>query len=674
MEGVARDCWVAWEADRGSRVRILITGNLGYVGSVLVEHLAAVHPEAQLVGLDLGWFAHALAGADPLPERWLAEQRFGDVRKVRTRDVEGFDSVVHLATTPGLHIAEQAKRAGVRGFLLVQPVRDVESGLAELADPRFTVTVLRFATPYGYSPRLRLDVGLNEFIASEVEHGCSELPQDLTSWSPTIHVRDMARAIDWALERGQDCGAFRVVDGCPDAPAFAPREDPREAILELATALRRLVPFDRTRFSRQVSRNRLVAGGALDDDLAWRTGKCRVCGMGLGPVVIDLGDTALANSYVEPDDAACEPTYPLRVRLCTACKLVQLDRVVRPELIFSHYSYLSSFSSLGLEHARVFCGAAIGRLGLGRESRVIEVASNDGYLLRNFVAAGVPCLGVEPAANVAERARQSGIPTLVRFFGRDVAEEIVRDSGQADLVVANNVLAHVPTPNCFVSGLRRLLKPDGAISLEFPHLLELMRQAEFDTIYHEHYFYFSLLAVEHLLSRHRLRAFDVEQLNTHGGSLRLWVCREESARFAQGDSLGRIRRAELDACLDRPESYQSLATQAEAIRSGLAALLDRLHAEGKSVAAYGAAAKGNTLLNYCDLGPDRIRFVADRSPLKQGRLLPGTHIPIVEPKAVFEQRPDYLLILAWNLDKEIREQMRGIEDWGGQFLSVKGAA
>ncbi|MFC7334990.1 class I SAM-dependent methyltransferase [Rhodocista pekingensis] len=395
---------------------------------------------------------------------------------------------------------------------------------------------------------------------------------------------------------------------------------------------------------------------------------CRACGAPLRHSFVDLGKTPLANSYLDPDRAGRpEPVYDLHARVCDACFLVQVEDVVPAEAIFTDYAYFSSYSESWVEHARRYALGMIERFGLDGRSQVVEVASNDGYLLRHFVAAGIPVLGIEPAANVAAVARAQGVPTETVFFGRETAGAL-RDRGlTADLIAANNVLAHVPDINGFVAGIATLLKPAGVWTVEFPHLLNLIEQVQFDTIYHEHFSYLSLLAVESILERNGLRAFDVEELPTHGGSLRVFVGHRGGPHGSR-PGLDAVRAREARAGLDRLETYAGFGERVRKVRDDLLDFLARARREGRSVAAYGAAAKGNTLLNYCGIGTDDIRFVVDRSPHKQGRLLPGSHIPILPPEAVERERPDYLLILPWNLREEIAGAMAGIRGWGGRFV------
>ncbi|MEI7605818.1 MAG: class I SAM-dependent methyltransferase [Rhodospirillaceae bacterium] len=397
--------------------------------------------------------------------------------------------------------------------------------------------------------------------------------------------------------------------------------------------------------------------------------RCHFCAAPLTLSLVDLGVTPLANSYLAPEHLARpEPQFPLHARVCGACRLVQVEAAATPEDIFGHYAYFSSYSTSWVEHARRFTEMARERWGLGPTSKVVEVASNDGYLLRHFVAAGIPVLGVEPAANVAESARAIGVATEVAFFGLETARRLKAAGHAADLLAGNNVFAHVPDINDFVAGLACLLKPDGVISLEFPHLLKMMAEIQFDTIYHEHFSYLSLLTTERILGAHGLKVFDVAELPTHGGSLRIMACHAGCGRHAEGPGLAKVRADEAAASLDRDEGYQGFAPKVEAVRTGLLAFLRQAKAEGKIVAAYGAAAKGNTLLNYCGVGADLISCVVDRNPHKQGCFMPGSRIPIHDPAKLAELRPDFVLILPWNLTDEITQQMAEIRGWGGRFV------
>jgi len=395
---------------------------------------------------------------------------------------------------------------------------------------------------------------------------------------------------------------------------------------------------------------------------------CRLCAAPLTCTFLDLGEMPLANSFLRPEQLAqSEPRYPLHARVCGQCLLVQVDAVVSPQEIFEDYAYFSSYSSSWVEHARRFAQDATRRLALDGNSLVVEVASNDGYLLKHFVALGVPCRGIEPARNVAAVAEAAGVPTEVCFLGRDTGAALRARGLAADLLVANNVLAHVPDLHDFVAGLAALLKPAGTLSIEFPHLLRLIQEVQFDTIYHEHFCYFSLAPVERLLSEHGLRVFDIEQLPTHGGSLRVLAAPAESGR-AEGPGLAAVRAAERAAGLDKLSSYSGFGPKVRAVCAGLTAFLETARGDGKKVVAYGAAAKGNTLLNACRIGPDHIAFAVDASAYKQGRYTPGSHLEIRAPEAIAAARPDYLLILPWNLRDELLAKLAFIRAWGGRFV------
>lgn len=390
---------------------------------------------------------------------------------------------------------------------------------------------------------------------------------------------------------------------------------------------------------------------------------CRLCGAALTQSLVDLGAMPLANRLLSADELdRPEPRYPLHARVCADCFLVQVESVVPPQEIFGDYSYFSSVSSSWVEHARRFAQDATRRFALDGRSKVVEVASNDGYLLKHFLALGVPCLGIEPAANVAEVARAAGVPTEVRFFGGAVAAEL---GLAADLLVANNVLAHVPDLNDFIAGLRTALKPGGVVSVEFPHLLNLLRETQFDTIYHEHFSYFSLGVVERAFGRHGLAVFDVATLPTHGGSLRVSAARVEAAR-PRSARVQEVLAEERAAGLDSLAAYADFGRRVQRVREELLTFL-RVN---RSVLAYGAAAKGATLLNYCGVGPEQIAFVADRSTHKQGRFMPGCRLPIRSPDEVLAARPRHLLILPWNLRDEIIGEMAGIRAWGGAFVTA----
>jgi SAM-dependent methyltransferase len=377
----------------------------------------------------------------------------------------------------------------------------------------------------------------------------------------------------------------------------------------------------------------------------------------------------LANSYVKPEQLnRMEPFYPLHVYVCVKCWLVQLEQFSTPHDIFSDYAYFSSFSDSWLAHAKAYAEMIATRFHLDKNSKVVEIASNDGYLLQNFVARGIPVLGLEPAANVAEVAKKNGINTRVAFFAEKTALDLAAEGWTADLIIGNNVLAHVPDLNDFVKGLKILLKPTGLITMEFPHLLQLMEQNQFDTIYHEHFSYFSFLAVEQVFARHGMKLFDVEELPTHGGSLRIYACHDNDASKPIEAQPKELKSREEAVGFGRLTHYLSFGPRVEATKRKLLSFLISARQEGKRVVGYGAPAKGNTLLNYCGVRTDLIDYTVDRSPHKQGHFLPGVHIPIHAPDQIRQTRPDFVLILPWNLRDEVMEQMAFIREWGGKFV------
>ena len=399
------------------------------------------------------------------------------------------------------------------------------------------------------------------------------------------------------------------------------------------------------------------------------TVECRFCRSPLKHSFVDLGMTPLANSYLKPEALhQMEPFYPLHVYVCDKCFLVQLPMVVTPEQIFSDYAYFSSYSDTWLKHAQTYVEDVIKRFGFDSGSQVVEVASNDGYLLQYFKEKGVPVLGIEPARNVAEVAEAAGIPTVKKFFGVQTAGELVAGGKQADLLVGNNVLAHVPDLNDFVAGMKILLKPDGIITMEFPHLMQLMANNQFDTIYHEHFSYFSFVTVTKVFAEHGLTIFDVEELPTHGGSLRIYARHAQDTSKPVGRRVKELIAKEEADCFTSLEPYLSFSERVKETKRQLLAFLIDAKQNGASVVGYGAPAKGNTLLNYCGIRSDFVDYTVDRSPHKQGYYLPGTHIPIHHPDKVRETKPDYLLILPWNLKSEIMEQMAYIREWGGKFV------
>ncbi len=397
--------------------------------------------------------------------------------------------------------------------------------------------------------------------------------------------------------------------------------------------------------------------------------RCRFCGAALHHTMVDLGMSPLCESYLTAEQLdRAEPFYPLHVQVCEECLLVQLQEYVAPEQIFSEYAYFSSYSSSWLQHAADYVTMVSGRLGLGRSSFVLELASNDGYLLQYFVRRGVPALGIEPAANVAEAAREKGVPTLVRFFDLETARTLREQGKLADLVVGNNVLAQVPDLNSFVAGIPLVLKPGGTVTLEFPHVLRLIDNNQLDTIYHEHFSYFSLLSAEAILAAHGLMVFDVEELWTHGGSLRLWARHAGEDGPQPCEAVLDMRRREEVAGLREMETDARFEEQVRETKRRLLELLIALRRAGKHIAGYGAPGKGNTLLNYCGIRQDFLDYTVDRNPYKQGKFLPGTHVPIHPPRHLEETRPDYVLVLPWNFKDEILRQLDHVRGWGGRFI------
>ena len=396
---------------------------------------------------------------------------------------------------------------------------------------------------------------------------------------------------------------------------------------------------------------------------------CRFCGAALQHTFVDLGMSPLCESFLTRAQLnQMEPFYPLHAYVCERCFLVQVEEYVRPEHIFSEYAYFSSYSDAWLQHAKSYTDMIVSRLGLNGSSRVVELGSNDGYLLQYFVQRGIPVLGVEPATNVAAVAVDKGVPTTTRLFGRDSARTLVNEGVQADLIIGNNVLAQVTDLNGFVAGMKLLLKPGGVITMEFPHLLRLMNEHQFDTIYHEHFSYFSFVTVAQIFAAHGLTLFDVEELWTHGGSLRIYAQHAEDGARPLAPRVGTLLAREKAAGLDRLERYADFTEQVAETKRKLLEFLISAKRQGRSIAGYGAPGKGNTLLNYCGIRTDFLDYTVDRNPYKHGRFLPGTHVPIFPPEKIKETRPDYLLILPWNLKDEIMAQMAQIRTWGGQFV------
>lgn len=395
---------------------------------------------------------------------------------------------------------------------------------------------------------------------------------------------------------------------------------------------------------------------------------CRLCGAPLKQTFVDLGMSPLCESFrTRAQLSAMEPYFPLHVMVCSNCFLVQLDEYVSPKNIFSEYAYFSSYSTTWVEHAKAYCEMIKRRLALGPKSLVVELASNDGYLLQHFLQLGVPVLGIEPAANVAKAAIEKGVPTRVAFFGTKLARELEEQGRQADLIIGNNVLAQVPDINDFVRGITLLLKADGVITLEFPHLERLMSENQFDTIYHEHFSYFSLLTVERMAALHRLRIIDVEELTTHGGSLRVYLA-HSSSTHRSSERVAELLTREERLGLKNMGAYASFSGKVQQTKRQLLSFLIAIKNEGKRICGYGAPGKGNTLLNYCGIGTDFLDFTVDRNPYKHGRFTPGMHIPILPVEAIDKAKPDYILMLPWNLRHEIVAQMHHVGEWGGKFI------
>lgn len=397
--------------------------------------------------------------------------------------------------------------------------------------------------------------------------------------------------------------------------------------------------------------------------------KCRFCGSKLGHTFVDLGMSPLCQTHIAPEQLNdMEPFYPLHAYVCDQCYLVQLNEYVTPENIFSEYAYFSSYSDSWVEHAKKYAHMMADRFNLDKENKIMEIASNDGYLLQHFVQNGYAVLGIEPAANVAKVAVEKGIPTITRFFGKKSAQEIRDQYGRAQLLLGNNVLAHVPDINDFVAGMKEILMPDGVITMEFPHLMRLMEFNQFDTIYHEHFSYLSCTTVEKIFAAHGLTLFDVEELPTHGGSLRIFAKHDNDTSKAIHERLTKLKKAELNEGVDNLQAYSLFEEKVKETKRKILEFFITAKRQGKSIAGYGAPGKGNTLLNYCGIRQDFIDYTVDRNPYKQGKYTPGTHIPILPPERIRETKPDYIFILPWNLKDEIVKQLSYVKEWGGKFV------
>ena len=395
---------------------------------------------------------------------------------------------------------------------------------------------------------------------------------------------------------------------------------------------------------------------------------CRFCSSNLNKIFVDLGKSPLSNSYLKENDFDKEKIYPLCTFLCKNCFLVQLEELETPENIFSEYAYFSSFSTSWLKHAKNYVDMIIPRLLLDENSLVIEIASNDGYLLQNFTDKNIDVIGIEPAQNVAKVAIEKNIPTITKFFNSQLSRDLVNNGKMADLIIGNNVFAHVPCLNDFIDGLKILLNPNGVITLEFPHLLQLMQHNQFDTIYHEHFSYFSLLTVQKIFDKHNLKIFDVDEISTHGGSLRLYVTHKDNNQIIISKNILSVLKKEKKFGLDKISTYDEFSKHINKIYFDLQNFIKTVKNESKSIICYGAPAKGNTLLNYCNISSDQIDYTVDKNPHKQNLFLPGTHIPIYSPEKIKETKPDYVLILPWNLKDEIMNEIEYIREWGGKFV------
>ena len=396
--------------------------------------------------------------------------------------------------------------------------------------------------------------------------------------------------------------------------------------------------------------------------------QCRFCDTQLEHIFLDLGKMPSANSFLKKEEIAKEKIYPLCVYVCKWCLLVQIPEIRTPNELFFDYAYFSSFSTSWLNHAKEYVNMMIKRFNLNKTSQIIEIASNDGYLLKFFVEHDIPVLGIEPASNIAKNAIKNGIPTLEKFFNTDIAKELKEKNRQADVLLGNNVLAHIPDVNNFIKGMKILLKPNGILTMEFPHILQLIKQNQFDTIYHEHFSYFSFIVIQKIFLLHGLTIFDVEEISTHGGSLRIFVKHSENKTYQIKKSVKNLIKKENQVGLCDYSTYLGFSKKVESIKTKLNEFLEKSRLEKRTVVCYGAPAKGNTLLNYCKINPDYIEYTVDISPHKQGLFLPGTHLPIKSPSVIKETKPDYIIILSWNLKDEIMEQMKHVKEWGGKFI------